>query len=122
MVFLRRAARLQAQLPVSTLRLFFIFAFILLLAAFDTGTRAGTINVPVHGDFQAALDAAQPGDEIVLAAGALYMGPFTLPYKTGANWITIRTSTPDSLLPAPGTRITPAHAHLLPKLLSPGGN
>ncbi|HJR07927.1 MAG TPA: hypothetical protein VJ842_11765, partial [Pyrinomonadaceae bacterium] len=126
MVFLRRAARLQAQLPYLTLRLFFLSAFILLLAGFDTGVRAATINVPANGDFQAALDAAQPGDEIVLAAGALYMGPFTLPYKTGtgtdADWITIRTSAPDSLLPASGTRITPAYSSLLPKLLSPGGN
>ncbi|HLL71698.1 MAG TPA: hypothetical protein VK363_09715, partial [Pyrinomonadaceae bacterium] len=85
MFFLRRAARLQAQLPYSTLRLFLLSAFILLLAGFDMGARAATIDVPLHGDFQAALDAAQPGDVIVLAAGASYMGTFTLPYKTGTG-------------------------------------
>ncbi|HKP72948.1 MAG TPA: hypothetical protein VJT82_08425 [Pyrinomonadaceae bacterium] len=125
MVFLRRAEKLQAQLPYSTLR-FFLFAFILLLAGANERTQAAQINVPAHGDLQAALDAAQPGDQIVLEAGASYLGPFTLPYKAGtgtdADWITIRTSTPDALLPAPGARITPAHSPLLPKLLSPGGN
>src|SRR5262245_5457486 len=34
-----------------------------------TGT---TIDVPAGGDLQAALDGANPGDEIVLAAGAVF--------------------------------------------------
>jgi hypothetical protein len=80
-----------------------------------------TITVNAGGSFQAALNAAQPGDVIRLAAGATFTGPFTLPNKTGTGWITIRTSAPDSSLPAPGTRVTPAHAAVMPKIVVGGG-
>ena len=81
-----------------------------------TGT---TINVPAGGNFQTALNNAQPGDQIVLAAGATYTGNFTLPVKTGSSWIIIRTSTPDAQLPAEGQRMKPSYAALLPKIVSP---
>src|SRR5947208_1882686 len=42
-----------------------------------------TITVPAGGDFQAALNSAQPGSVIVLQAGATYAGNFSLPNKTG---------------------------------------
>lgn len=82
--------------------------------------------VKAGGDFQAALHAARPGDTIILEAGAKFTGPFTLPAKPATNnkeadWITIRTSAPDSSLPA-GKRIGPSHSSLLPKILSPGNN
>jgi Big-like domain-containing protein len=81
-----------------------------------------TIAVPVGGSFQAALDTAQPGDVITLAAGATYVGPFTLPVKTGSGWIIVRTSAPDSSLPAPGTTgVTPGDAGIMPKLVSASG-
>src|SRR5438552_13331234 len=70
-----------------------------------------TIAVAAGGNFQAALVLAHPGDVITLAAGATYRGPFTLPNKSGAGWITVRTSTPDGSLPL-GTRVTPAQAPL----------
>ncbi|PYM68877.1 MAG: hypothetical protein DME03_23425, partial [Candidatus Rokuibacteriota bacterium] len=79
-----------------------------------------TIAVPAGGNLQAALDAAQPGDVITLQAGATFQGPFTLPNKAGAGWITVRTSAPDSSLPAPGTRATPAHAAVMPKVVVAG--
>ncbi|MGH9841330.1 MAG: hypothetical protein ACREEM_21460 [Blastocatellia bacterium] len=78
-----------------------------------------TIAVAAGGDFQAALNQAQPGDVITLQAGATYTGNFTLPRKTGNAWIVIRSSAPDSSLPPPGTRITPALASVMPKLLTP---
>src|SRR5438093_815821 len=81
-----------------------------------TGT---TINVPAGGNFQTALNNAQPGDQIVLAAGATYTGNFTLPVKSGSSWIIIRTSTPDAQLPAEGLRMKPSYAALLPKIVSP---
>jgi hypothetical protein len=94
-----------------------------MLAGVRETAHASTITVPAGGDFQAALEAARPGDTILLEAGASFLGPFSLPFKasagTDSDWITIRSSAPDSQLPAPSERITPAFAHLLPKLLAP---
>ncbi len=80
------------------------------------------INVKAKENLQAAIDAAQAGDTIVLEAGASYVGPFTLPDKGSASsdYITIRSSAPAESLPSPGQRITSAFAALLPKILSPG--
>ncbi len=80
-----------------------------------------SLHVPAGGDVQAALNTARPGDEIVLAAGATFTGPFTLPNKRGSWWITVRTSAPDDQLP-PGTRVDPADAPLMPKLEASSGS
>src|SRR5207245_8966262 len=80
-----------------------------------------TITVPAGGDFQAALNAAPLNSVIVLQAGATYSGNFTLPNKTGTGWIYIQSSALSSL-PAPGTRISPAQAGLMPKILDTSGN
>jgi hypothetical protein len=40
------------------------------------------------------------------------------PRRTETGVITLRTSTPDADLPAPGTAVTPAQADLMPKLIS----
>jgi hypothetical protein len=77
-----------------------------------------TTYVPVTGrslslrsgdNLQSALDAARPGDEIVLEAGSVYTGSFSLPNKSGTGWVVVRTAAMDRLPPA-GTRVTPAHA------------
>jgi hypothetical protein len=81
-----------------------------------------TINVPAGGDFQAALNDAKAGDAITLEAGATFTGNFTLHNKTGSDWITIRTSAPDSILPPAGTRITPALSNVMPKLVTASTN
>jgi hypothetical protein len=81
-----------------------------------TRTLAATITVPSGGDLQAALNAAQPGDTILLQAGATFTGNFILPAKGGTSYITVRSSAPDSSFPAAGQRITPAYASLMPKL------
>jgi Right handed beta helix region/PEP-CTERM motif len=78
-----------------------------------------TISVAAGQDLQAALNSAQPGDVVSIASGATFTGNFVLPKKDGAGVITVRTSTPDANLPAPGTRVTPAQADLMPKLISP---
>jgi hypothetical protein len=78
-----------------------------------------TWQVPAGGDLQAALDGARPGDVVTLAAGAVYVGNFVLPAKTGAGWVVVRTDAPDSALPARGERIGPGHANALPKIVSP---
>ena len=76
----------------------------------------GTINVPAGGNLQAAIDAALPGDTIVLAAGAVYRGSFMLRAKDGGSFITIRSSAPASAVPADGVRVTPANAGQLAKV------
>src|SRR5262245_61536487 len=80
-----------------------------------------TIAVNVGGDLQSALNQAQPGDVILLQAGATFTGNFVLPNKTGAGWITVRTSTPDARLPQ-GTRVTPDSASSMPKIISPNSD
>ena len=73
-----------------------------------------TTSVPAGQSLQAALDDAQPGDTLILQAGVVYMGPFTLSNKHGNGWITLQSSAVASL-PA-GARVSPAVAGAMPKL------
>src|SRR5262245_4563433 len=75
-------------------------------------------SVPTGGDLQGALNAAQPGDTLVLQAGATYTGNFTLPVKSGSGWIYVQSSAVSSL-PAAGTRVGPGQASSMPKIVSP---
>jgi hypothetical protein len=70
-------------------------------------------------DIQAAINEAQLGDTITIQAGVTWTvsSSLILHRKTaGSGQLTIRTSSDDSVLPAPGTRITPAYRALLAKL------
>ena len=78
-----------------------------------------TIQVGAGANLQAALNRAQPGDVVSIAPGATFVGNFTLPKKDGDGWITVRSSAPDESLALPGTRVTPAQAGSMPKLISP---
>jgi hypothetical protein len=78
-----------------------------------------TIDVPVGGDFQGALNGASCGDTIQLAEGATFTGNFVLPVKSCDGWVVVRTSASDSSLPAAGTRIAPTYSHVLAKIVSP---
>src|SRR6185369_2367522 len=55
---------------------------------------------------------------IELQAGAVFVGNFILPVKSGSEFIYIRTSTPDSKFPPAGTRVTPANSNLMPKIIT----
>jgi len=65
------------------------------------------------------LDRAKCGDTVQLAAGATFTGNFVLRASDCTDWIVVRTSAPDSILPAPGTRMTPYYASLLAKIVTP---
>ncbi len=86
----------------------------------ETSLQATRV-LPAGGDLQEALDAAQPGDVIALTAGAVYKGSFTLPGKSGNQWITIRTTVSDRAFPAPGMRVNPSHSRLMPVIESSSG-
>ncbi|TLZ77521.1 MAG: hypothetical protein E6K08_03295 [Methanobacteriota archaeon] len=104
----------------------FLIALTLILTATAAAQEGlphstGFIDVPPGGDLQAALDQAQPGDTIRLAAGATYTGWFTLPAKTGTGDILIRTTAPDSALPPAGTRINPSSFPALARINAAAG-
>jgi len=84
-----------------------------------SAAAAADVPVPAGGDLQAAINAAQPGDVILLDSGATYTGNFRLPVKPGPLFITIRTNGAAVPLPRPGVRIGPEHADALAKIKSP---
>jgi len=80
----------------------------------------GTTRQPHNAaELKTALEAAQPGDVIVLDAGASYQGNFTLPAKANPEhkWIYLVSSKLSSL-PNPGTRVAPADAANMPKIVT----
>src|SRR5688572_11714995 len=103
-------------MPQVMSRLFCLLCSLLLIASPTFGevrpVRAGE-------SLQDALNAAQPGDEVRLAAGATFSGNFVLPVKPGSSTITIRTDLPDSSLPGANQRVTPATAAAFAKIVSP---
>jgi len=81
-------------------------------------TQTGqTITVASGGNLQTALNNAQPGDTIVLEAGATFTGNFILPTKSNPNnkWIIIKSSK-ENLLPPQGVRVSVADAINMPKI------
>ena len=93
--------------------LIFAFAAIVSLVPGVSQAHAATLYVNAGMNFQAALDAAQPGDEIVLEAGARFVGNFRLPVKSAGAVITIRSSAA-----LPNRRLTTGDASLLPRIAS----
>src|ERR1051326_2116420 len=71
-----------------------VFAIRQSMGTFSESWQGGrrTINVGPKDSLQAALNAAQYGDTIVLQAGATYIGGFTLPLKSGTGEIVIQSS------------------------------
>ena len=121
----RPAARLWAALAVASITP--VAALAAALPAppqtFDSSYVAPTgakLNVAAGGNLQAALNNAKPGETIVLQAGASFRGPFTLPKTVGSGWIYV-VSSHLANLPPPGTRVSPANAAYMPKILAPNG-
>ena len=82
----------------------------------DVVPSGHVIHVAAGGDFQAALEKAQPGDRIALERGATYRGPFRLPRKDGSGWIVI--STGEKAVVSAGQRVSPADGAAMAKLVS----
>ena len=95
-------------------RLTYVFATLLTLFITASATAAATLVVPAGGDLQAAINAAAPGDTIVLEAGATYRGPYWLPKKTGDAYVTIQSSRAAEIT----GRVSPSQSGLLAKLRS----
>jgi hypothetical protein len=94
----------------------------LVTAAFLVQEPAAVVLVRAGDDLQRALDAARPGDTIMLEAGATFSGNFVLPARHGGDSrvVTLRTAHVDGL-PGEGARVSPADAPRLAKLRSPNG-
>jgi hypothetical protein len=85
----------------------------------NTPVTGRTISVSPDGDLQQAIDNADPGDEIVLSAGAKYTGNFTLKRKPNSTaWITIRSSR-SAELPPHGMRVREPDLQFMAKIESP---
>ncbi|HEY6301528.1 MAG TPA: Ig domain-containing protein [Terriglobales bacterium] len=78
----------------------------------NTPAPGPTISVKSGGDLQSALNNAQCGNTIALQAGATFSGVFKFPAQNcdSGHWIIVRTSAPDTSLPAEGQRLTPCYA------------
>jgi hypothetical protein len=74
-----------------------------------------TVHVAAGANLQAAINAAQPGDQLCLPDSARYVGNFTVSNGSTANWITMGSCSP---LPPWQTRMTPALASKLPKIVT----
>lgn len=87
------------------------------------GASAADIHVPANANLQQYLDAAQPGDNLILPQGATYKGNFVLPVKvprlgTAADYISIVTAGFGPLFGQ--RRVTPADAPGMAKIVDPG--
>jgi hypothetical protein len=91
-----------AQLPIATVA----------SSMTETPAPGSVISVNAGDDLQGALNSAQCGNTIQLQAGATFTGTFRFPALNCDNnhWIIVRTSSPDSALPAEGQRLTPCYA------------
>ncbi|HSE18617.1 MAG TPA: hypothetical protein VLB46_16295 [Pyrinomonadaceae bacterium] len=72
------------------------------------------INVGPRDSVQAAINAANYGDTIVIQAGATFTGNFTLPQKNGTGEIVIQSSRVNEL--PEGARVNPSQSALFAKL------
>jgi PKD domain-containing protein len=112
-----------------------LLKIVLCLVSFGVAHPASAASLHVcasgcqYTKLQAAIDAAAPGDTILLRAGETFVGPFILRAKASSTaWITIRSDAADSQLPAAGVRLIPSgkpnantSRSLLPRLLGQGG-
>jgi hypothetical protein len=93
-----------------------VFALRQVRGTYSETWQAGrrTITVGPKDSFQAALNAAQYGDVIVLQAGVAYIGSFELPVKKGTGEILIQSSRASEL--PENVRVSPKQSALFARL------
>ncbi|HEX8148910.1 MAG TPA: DUF4214 domain-containing protein [Pyrinomonadaceae bacterium] len=97
-----------------------LLSVVLLLFAALTTAHAETLFVPAGGDLQGALNRAAAGDEVVLEAGASFVGNFVLPSKAGSSFVTVRSSRSGEL--AEGRRVAPSDAARMARVATPNAS
>lgn len=100
-----------------------LFALVLFLCLPSLLRAQASLTVCANGcdysNLQTAINAAQPGDTLLLRAGETFTGNFTLPDKgSSTDVITLRSDADDADLPGPDQRIDPSYAPFLPKIRS----
>src|SRR5688572_16432817 len=90
------------RLAVWTLSATMLFA-----ASAQGATRTVCASGCMYTNLQPAIDAAQPGDTILLRAGETFIGNYVLKAKSGTAEIVIRSDAPATSLPAAGVRLVP---------------
>lgn len=106
---------MRVSFELSRVRFPFVFCLTTCLGVIAGATQASAATLRVcasgctYSDFQDALDAAQPGDTILLRAGETFVGNFVLPAKGASDSppILIRSDAPDTALPSASTRLVP---------------
>ena len=83
-------------------------ATMLLAPSALAATRTVCASGCMYTNLQPAIDAAQPGDTILLRAGETFIGNYMLRVKSGTTPIVIRSDAADTSLPAAGVRLVPS--------------
>src|SRR5918994_1601116 len=83
-------------------------ATMLLAASAQGATRTVCASGCMYTNLQPAIDAAQPGDTILLRAGQTFIGNYILKAKSGTAEMVIRSDAPATSLPAAGVRLVPS--------------
>lgn len=95
-------------------------AFFLLLTP-AASRQLTAVRLAEGDDLQAAIDAARPGETILLAPGARFLGNFQLPrHPESLSFTTIRTDGPN--LPGEGMRTGPDYTGRLAIIQSPNAD
>jgi len=107
----------KAQMPVPAL------PQVQIDTTYHAPTGGKTWQAHNAAELKTTIEAARPGDVIVLDAKVTYEGNFVLPVKADPEhkWIYL-VSSELSRLPDPGTRVAPANAVNMPKIVTPNVN
>jgi regulation of enolase protein 1 (concanavalin A-like superfamily) len=112
------------------LRVFVCAAMLFSAGLAEAANRTVCASGCQYSSLQAAIDAAAPGDTILLRAGETFIGNFVLRNKNTSStaFITITSDAPAANLPAEGVRLIPegktgwnTRRSALARLIGPGG-